>query len=66
MVSKHRLKGASATYCPINIEEREITFGLSLVGFYPKGAQVVGTFNKDIEKLIIFKKYQKLTENGKQ
>lgn len=55
IVKKNRPKDIPVTYCPIDIEKHEITLGLSLIGFYPKGAKVVGTFNEDTEKLILYK-----------
>jgi hypothetical protein len=58
MVNKHKPKGFPATYCPIDVEKGEITIGLSLIGCYPKGAKIVGTFNEDTQKLTLFKSQQ--------
>jgi len=57
MVNKHKPKGFPVTYCPINIDKHEITLGLSLIGFYHKGAQIVGIFNTNTEKLTLYTKF---------
>ncbi len=66
VVTKHKPKGMPTTYCPIDIEKGSITLGLSLVGFYPKGAEVVGIFNEDTETLKLFKKHQSRTVKNQQ
>lgn len=58
IITKHKPKDMPPTYCPIDIEKNCMTIGLSLIGFYPKGAVVVGTYNEDTETLRIYKKYK--------
>jgi hypothetical protein len=43
------------TYCPIHLETGSITIGLSLVGFFPKGAKVLGSYNIETGKLNLYK-----------
>lgn len=64
MISKHKPKDFPTTYCPIDIEKEEITLGLSLIGFYPKGAKVVGTFNEDTQKLKLFNSQRKVEKKN--
>lgn len=69
MVNKHKPKDMPATYCPVDIEKGCVTLGLSLIGFYPKGAKVVGTYDERMGTLKLFKKFSnsqiKRTENNK-
>lgn len=33
-------------YCPIDLENKRVTSGLTLVGFVPEGAEIVGEFEE--------------------
>jgi hypothetical protein len=39
-----REDGMPNTYCPIDIEKKTVTLGLTLIGFVPKDADIVGEF----------------------
>jgi hypothetical protein len=39
-----REEGMPDTYCPINLEKKTVTLGLTLIGFVPEGAQIVGEY----------------------
>jgi hypothetical protein len=60
IVGKERTEDWPDTYCPIDIDEtgkvKQITIGLSLIGFVPEGAQIVGEYDEDTDKLTLYEK----------
>jgi hypothetical protein len=68
IIDKHRPKGIPPSYCPIGYEvdnhsyamkNIKITLGLSLVGFYPKSAKVIGSYNENTLELKLYKSWLK-------
>jgi len=51
LVAKHH-KDMPDTFCPINIEKKEIIIGLSLIGFCD--GEIVGEYNEDTNKLTLY------------
>jgi len=54
LVSKFRLHDIDV-YCPIDLKNHRIIVGLSLIGFIPDGAEIVGEFDEDTQKLKLTK-----------
>ncbi len=57
IVSKNKPSSLPDTYCPIDVEKRKIVIGLSLCGFYPEGAKIIGEYDEDTEKLTFYPSY---------
>jgi hypothetical protein len=52
------------TYCPIDIEKHQLVIGLSLIGFVPKDAEIIGEFDEETNKLTLQKKRGKSGVEG--
>jgi hypothetical protein len=44
--------GIPDTYCPIDLKKKSVTLGLTLIGFVPKGAKMVGEYEPSTGILI--------------
>jgi hypothetical protein len=56
IVGKERTKDWPDTYCPIDLEKKSVLLGLTLIGFVPDGAEVVGEYNEDTNELCFSQK----------
>ena len=57
IVSKNKPTSLPDTYCPIDVEKQRIALGVSLIGFYPEGAKVIGEYDEDTEKMSYYPSY---------
>jgi hypothetical protein len=57
MISRNKGTDFPDVYCPIDVEKHSITLGLSLIGFYPENAEVIGEYDEDTDKLVFYPNY---------
>jgi hypothetical protein len=53
---KRRTVGNLEVFCPIDKEKHVILVGLTLIGFVPKGSEVIGEYDEETDELILFEK----------